>query len=231
MSDNTSSPRIRPLKAFVTVFLVVFLVAFVIDTIKTALDPKIYACSARLKVEPNLAGSGGVKPAQALSSVYDPYLVETEVETIKSELILKNTVEELDLPEIWGKKYAGTKLHTHEAITLLRSSLDVAPVHNTSLIQIRVYDDNPKEGAEIANAILRVYSRHAALTPDRMQVQLVDSAYPAARPIRPNLPFDLAFGVIWSALLAVLAGSIVGGLLLRARHRALLAPVPVAAAS
>ena len=58
----------------------------------------------------------------------------------------------------WGKRYAnGDRLRTHETISLLRGRIDLRPVRNTSLIEIRAYSEKPDEAAKIANAVAGAY--------------------------------------------------------------------------
>ena len=92
---------------------------------------------------------------------YDPYFIQTEFELIQSEVILGKVVEDLDLNREWGKKYAGgDRLKTTEAIALLKTKMDLRPVRNTSLIEIRVFSEKPEEAAKIANEIAEVYKKH-----------------------------------------------------------------------
>ena len=91
-------------------------------------------------------------------TTYDPYFIQTEFEVIQSELVLGKVIEQLDLNREWGKKYAGgERLKTSESIALLKGRIDLRPVRNTSLIEIRVYDWKPEEAARIANAIAEAY--------------------------------------------------------------------------
>jgi uncharacterized protein involved in exopolysaccharide biosynthesis len=43
---------------------------------------------------------------------------------------------------------------------IAQSRMDLRPVRNTSLIEIRVYSDRPEEAARIANAIATAYKDH-----------------------------------------------------------------------
>jgi capsular exopolysaccharide synthesis family protein len=80
---------------------------------------------------------------------------------IQSEVILGKVIEGLDLNKEWGKKYAGGELlKTPETASLLKSRLDLRPVRNTSLIEIRVFSEKPKEAADIANALADAYKSH-----------------------------------------------------------------------
>ena len=92
---------------------------------------------------------------------YDPYFIQTEFELIQSEVILGKVIEDLDLNKEWGKKYAnGDRLKTSETIALLKARIDLRPVRNTSLIEIRVFSEKAEEAAKIANAIAEAYKAH-----------------------------------------------------------------------
>jgi capsular exopolysaccharide synthesis family protein len=92
---------------------------------------------------------------------YDPYFIQTEFELIQSEVILGKVIEDLDLSREWGRKYAGgERLKSSEAIALLKSRIDLRPVRNTSLIEIRVFSEKGEEAARIANAVAEAYREH-----------------------------------------------------------------------
>ena len=60
-----------------------------------------------------------------------------------------------------GKKYAGgDRLKTPETMLLLKGRIDLRPVRNTSLIEIRVYSEKAAEAANIANAVAEAYKKH-----------------------------------------------------------------------
>jgi len=92
---------------------------------------------------------------------YDPYYIQTEFELIQSEVILGKVIEDVDLNTVWGKKYAnGDRLKTSESLGLLRGRIDLRPVRNTSLMEIRVYSEKPEEAAQIANVVADVYREY-----------------------------------------------------------------------
>ncbi|MGH7866556.1 MAG: hypothetical protein ACREP9_02730, partial [Candidatus Dormibacteraceae bacterium] len=96
-------------------------------------------------------------PDEERASSYDPYFIQTEFEVIQSQVILGRVIDELDLNNEWGKPY-GRRLKTEDTIELLKRKMDLRPVRNTSIIEIRVYDENPAQAAKIANTIARVYA-------------------------------------------------------------------------
>ncbi len=80
---------------------------------------------------------------------------------IQSQVILGKVVARLALCREWGRRY-GQVLKTAETIELLKRQMDLRPVRNTSIIEIRVSDEDAAEGAQIANTIARVYADYRA---------------------------------------------------------------------
>jgi uncharacterized protein involved in exopolysaccharide biosynthesis len=94
-----------------------------------------------------------------LVSVFpDPSFIQTTFEIMESEVVLSNVIASLDLNEKWGKKYNhGEPLETSETISILKHRMVLNPVRNTKLITLTVYSDDPKEAAQIANAVVASY--------------------------------------------------------------------------
>lgn len=145
-----------------TVIIAVFLLVVITATLVTFILPESFSSHARIKVERDKSdieelASGGMT---ARYNPYDPYFIQTEFEIISSEIILSKVVEVLNLNDVWGKKfYDGTKLKTTETIDLLRRRLDLRPVRNTTLIDIRVFSESAQEAANLANEIARAYKQ------------------------------------------------------------------------
>jgi len=143
-----------------TVILAVFLLVVITATLVTFILPESFSSTTRIKIERDQSDIAGIVERGGLGG-YDPYFIQTEFELIQSELILGKVVEDLDLNREWGKKYAGgDRLKTPETIQILKSHLDLRPVRNTSLIEIRVFSEKPDEAAKIANTIADVYKKH-----------------------------------------------------------------------
>lgn len=83
---------------------------------------------------------------------YDPYFIQTEIETIQSDLILSNVVFRLDLDSRSGKNHTDS-----EALALLRRRLDVRWGRDPTLVSIYMVHENATEAAKIANTIAEVY--------------------------------------------------------------------------
>src|SRR5436309_2134887 len=136
-----------------TVILAVFLLVVITATLVTFILPESFSSTARIKIERDQTDISGITE-RGMSGGYDPYFIQTEFEVIQSEIILGKVVEKLDLNKEWGKKYAGgDRLKTPETILLLKGRMDLRPVRNTSLIEIRLFSEKPDEAAKIANVI------------------------------------------------------------------------------
>jgi len=139
-----------------TVILAVFLLVVITATLVTFVLPESYSSTARIRVERDQSDISPLLMGQQMSGFYDPYFIQTEFEVIQSQVVLNKVVEALDLNKAWGKKY-GQVLKTDETIELLKRQMDLRPVRNTSIIEIRVYDENPDQAARIANKVAEAY--------------------------------------------------------------------------
>ena len=145
-----------------TVILSVFLLVVITATVVTFILPESFSSTARIRVERNIADIAFMANQQgAVQGGYDPYFIQTEFEVLQSEVILGPVIDDLHLAEEWGKKYqGGQRLTKPDALEMLRHSIDLSPVRNTSLIEIRVFSDTPEEAAKIANKIATTYQKH-----------------------------------------------------------------------
>src|SRR5260221_2772435 len=143
-----------------TVILAVFLLVVITATLVTFILPESYSSFARIKVERDQSDIANLAGQQALGS-YDPYFIQTEFEVIQSEVVLGKVIEELKLNEDWGKRYNGGQRFTiPETMALLKRQIDLRPVRNTSLIEIRVYSEKADEAATLANEIAQTYQTY-----------------------------------------------------------------------
>jgi polysaccharide biosynthesis transport protein len=143
-----------------TVILAVFLLVVITATLVTFILPESFSSTARIKIERDAPDIAGMAERGGMTG-YDPYFIQTEFELIQSEVILGKVIDDLDLNREWGKKYANNeRLRTTETITLLKGRIDLRPVRNTSLIEIRVFSEKAEEAARIANALAEAYRAH-----------------------------------------------------------------------
>ena len=187
--------------------LAVFLTVFVTTAVITASLPRTYVSVARIQVE-RAQGNRFGDPLP-----FDPFFVQTEFEVIRSREVAMSVVERLGLTQRWAERY-GTQSDS-DAVTQLIQRLDVRQTRNTSLIEIRFYSERPEEAAEIANAIAGAYHEKR---PEN-QVSIVDRAQRSERPVRPNVPQNLAIGALVGAVLGLLTAGLVLIALLLGRNR------------
>ncbi|MCC6234505.1 MAG: hypothetical protein IT580_17815 [Verrucomicrobiales bacterium] len=129
------------------------------------------------------------------STVYDPYLLRTEAEVVAAYDSLARVAEQLSLASQWSAKYLrqGT-LVTPEVVPLLRDRVEVVPLRNTMILEVRAWDADPQTAAAIANALAEEYvsQRRAG----RTAAVLIDRAEPGLRPMRPNVPLNVSTGFV-----------------------------------
>jgi uncharacterized protein involved in exopolysaccharide biosynthesis len=301
---STPAPPSFPFAIVIFVWLLVVFVTILV----TMILPESYSSTVRIQIERDRTDIPGLA-TPATASAYDPFFIQTEFEVMQSELVLRQVVEDIDLNSEWGKRYAGgDRLKTSETLSLLKNRLDLRPVRNTSIIEIRVFSEKPEEAAKIANRIAEAYKKHrqdqrtalsrggitaleerfqaqeekvraaqtvvdrlrkdleqeigtaitneivmathsrpyfdarrnleqlqrfrddlyskianeqidAALPATRM-VQIVDTAHPGLRPVRPNKPLNIMVGIVVGAVAGFVPGTVIYGLQRRAFRRA-----------
>jgi capsular polysaccharide biosynthesis protein len=206
-SEVTRSRWLLPITVGVVVWFLVFGVAVAVALFST----EVYASTARVKVEREHVDRPG--EWERGSSKSAPVFISTECEIIGSEAILGEVVEDLKLNVEWARKFLEDgRLKRSETVTLLKKCLDVKQLRNTSLIEIRFFSESPDEAAKIANAIAGVYRAHSLRArdqPGRVVVEIVDTAAPQFRPVRPNKPFIFAMGILSAFFMGAVAGTLV----------------------
>jgi polysaccharide biosynthesis transport protein len=142
-----------------TVILAVFFLVVITATLVTFVLPESFSSFARVRVERDVNDIAGMTGGNAVG--YDPYFIQTEFEVIQSQVILGEVIKELNLNKELGDKYAnGVPFKPQESINFLKSRMDLRPVRNTSLIEIRVFSDKPEDAARIAERIAETYKNH-----------------------------------------------------------------------
>jgi Mg-chelatase subunit ChlD/type II secretory pathway pseudopilin PulG len=120
---------------------------------------KDYQATTRIKLD---RGGDGIQEFgnSRTSGVYDPYFVQTEFETMKSDAVLTNVAAKLGLDKEWAKQNGGRDLAPAQVVEKLRKSLELKPVPNTTFVSIKAKSSDPKEAADIANAVADAYKAH-----------------------------------------------------------------------
>ena len=115
------------------------------------LSPAQYQATVRIKCEPDSGGGDTyLRGNDRVFYSYDPYFIQTELEIIRSPLVLSNVVESLNLNIKWAENSA-------MAIKFLQRQLNLQVISNTTDINISFSSDDPNEAATIANAISVAY--------------------------------------------------------------------------
>ena len=151
--------------------------------------PKVYSSTARMHFDDTRAGRAGA----------ETYHLPTEFEKLTSRTVLMQVIEELDLTT-WFMTQTGSKVRptAEEAYEMLRQAIEINPIRNSRLLDIRVKSDNAMMAAKIANEISRAYIVLSLTQRERAPGRIVDQAQPPLRPMRPNIPFDMAIALLMS---------------------------------
>jgi capsular polysaccharide biosynthesis protein/predicted Ser/Thr protein kinase len=205
--------RLGASRAFFTGFMIVFLLVFGVSAGITFIMPESFVGTARIHIEPSSAATTG----REFSRGYDPYFIQTELEVIQSGAILGKAIENLGLEQKWSRRYGrGQPLSQSDSLAMLKHGLDLRPVRNTTIIEIRYFAESADDAASIANEIARVYqqageSAAAAAGASLIKISIVDLATPGLRPVRPNKPVNLAIGALAGLLLGTAGGAGLAG--------------------
>ena len=148
--------RIVRIRKFV--ILSVFLLVVLTTTLVTMWLPKSYSSMTRIAVDKDMTDVGGIGGNQQAYSTMDPFFIQTEFEKIQSTTILHKVIKDLNLSAKWAKRRGlDGELPISDTYLLLKKQMDVRQTRGTSLIEIRVFDRDPKEAAAIAEKIATVY--------------------------------------------------------------------------
>jgi polysaccharide biosynthesis transport protein len=141
-----------------TVILAVFLLVVLTTTAVTFILPESYSSMVRIEVGKDTPDIAPILYGAQTQNAFDPYFIQTEFEKIKSTSVLHPVINELNLIDLYSKRYGSdNKLKTAEVYQILVKQVDVRQSRNTSLIEIRVFDENRDHAALIANKIADVY--------------------------------------------------------------------------
>lgn len=146
------------LRLRLTLVLLVFGLVLVTTAGVTALLPKWYVATAKIRVE---KPESEVKLFQnQSSSYYDPYFIQDQFEILQSEKILYRVIENLKLNDVIGRAMTDGQPWP-SAITyqyLTKKMFTPESRRATSLIELNVQARDPQLAATIANEIARVYA-------------------------------------------------------------------------
>lgn len=142
--------------------LIALIISLVVLTtlVVTALLPRWYLSKTKIRVE---KPEGEVKLFQAqTSSYYDPYFLQDQLRTMRSETILYPVIKNLELNTRIATML-GVEGNLSNAIVakyMLAKMLRIESQRSSSIIEIDVYARDARLSAAIANEIARVYSEN-----------------------------------------------------------------------
>jgi len=167
MSANLSLRDSSTLTDFLQVLrlrksLIVLIISLVVLTtlVVTALLPRWYLSTTKIRVE---KPEGEVKLFQAqTSSYYDPYFLQDQLRTMRSEIILYPVIKNLELKSRIATMLGveGDLSNAIVAKYMLSKMLRIESQRSSSIIEIDVYARDARLAAAIANEIARVYSEN-----------------------------------------------------------------------
>jgi len=152
------------------IIITVFLITAIIATAVTFILPVSYSSTSQIKIEPDTGSDiPSMNGMSTVNPTYDPYFQQTELEILQGPEVLGKVIDKLNLNAVWGKKYGVDTFKTSETMEFLKHQISLAPVRNTTLVDITVYSSDKQEAANIANAIAKAYQdyrlgRHTQLT-------------------------------------------------------------------
>ena len=144
---------------FVTIMLV-FLLTAVTTTVVTFTMPKTYMSLSRISIEKDTSDIAPLLGMQSGPAAFDPYFIQTEFEKIQSQKVLDKVVLRCELTEDWKRLNGGNLLDPIEARKILKKAIDIRQFRNTSIIELRAYDRDPRKAQEIAQALAMEYQNH-----------------------------------------------------------------------
>lgn len=138
------------------VTLLVTLTGFFVSSLMT----KRYKATCRIKVYQQNQDMQVFNQSD-LRDNYNPYFLLTEIEVLRSELILGEVARELRLAEVWGEQYSkdGSPLTEDQAVDMLKNRVQIQQQRNTSNIDITAVADSPEMAANLANLIAKTYDQ------------------------------------------------------------------------
>lgn len=135
-------------------------------------------------------------------------LLQTHAQRLKNEAVLLQVAKEEMLVAKWG--IAGTKeAATQQCVGLLNLRVEAQPVNGTKLIQIVSYSTDPKEAADVANRVAKVYGDILRQENKGEVVEISKVATSPATHSKPNVPLYLGVGFLGAATLGAMASGLV----------------------
>ncbi len=147
-------------------------------------QPRQYEATTRIQVLKEIMDINSLEKypdALLISPKFDSSFLQKTFKIIQSDGDLGEVVTNLNLNEVWGKKFnGGTALKTGASIARLRRGLYCTTVRNTTLITISFTSDDPEEAVHIVNAIAEAYEGYRKREEQQFEydvVQVMEKQY------------------------------------------------------
>ena len=134
-----------------TLVLLVFMLVVITAGVVTYLMPRQYASTVTMEVREE--DSAITVFNSSSGQRFNPRFLTTQFQIIQKKEVLYPVIKSLELEKVWN---IGSLELTYKRLVKM---IDVHEVRNTDLIQILVYDTDPKLAALIANRIAEEYQR------------------------------------------------------------------------
>lgn len=121
-----------------------------------ALATPVYTAYCRLQLRPPGADSAGAPPAATGS--HDPFWLTTQLEQMRSWVVLRDAALRVKLIERWKSSSDATDAPSmNEVLSRLGRCVSVRQIRNTWLVDLGVTLNDPQLASELANAIAESY--------------------------------------------------------------------------
>ena len=90
---------------------------------------------------------------------------------------------------------------------ILKGRTSIRPIPNTTLIQIRAFDDVPDDAAIVANSLAKVYTSYVMTNGGVVKAEIIDLAYANKAPVAPNKTVNCLWGIVIGVLLGLMAAT------------------------
>jgi uncharacterized protein involved in exopolysaccharide biosynthesis len=202
---QSSVSSMKRIPSFRFLFIAFFIPLMAGVILNTALQPRTFMSMSRFLITP-------VNNQKS----YDPYFIQTQFETLRSESVMEEVAQQLGLAKTMAERYGiKEKFEAPQAAVMLRDQIQITQARNTSLVELRAYSESPAEAALIANTIPKIYAQRSATA----SIEMVDPANRPLRPIRPNVALNIIIGLVLSSILAAIASGLLRAVLGRSSRQ------------
>jgi polysaccharide biosynthesis transport protein len=151
----------RVIRSRKEIILIVMVMVVITGAVVTNLMDKRYKATTRIRVFEDSQNMQIFNPSNMSGSSYNPYFLLTELEILRSELVLGRVLENLNLSKVWGEEFEvpGGVIPYQKAMEILKNRVQVQQQRNTNNIDIIAVSSDPVQAAQIANEVAKVYGQ------------------------------------------------------------------------